>query len=383
MSERIPPVIAPPPELSGATAIPTGPLPVPPAARIIGLAALLLALVLVITALLGWLRYPDLRGLTTTVAVAASVGALLLTLGGGAFLFGARMGRFPLWLWIWTAWPIVAGLMLATAANTAEVNGATSLFTLYAGVGIVVALFALALGWSLLTGPVAAWLSGPVTPAPAGTVSRRSILALLSLIFAFSPPWLLLNSASLVLGILALDRIRRAGGTLHGRGMAWTGIIVSSIIFMVAFGSIGISAYFVASNPQADERIAVASLRALIVAQRVDQQLHSQSVTTPIPTNLADWLAQLPADGAPGPLTAAELTALAAADVGKHGANAVPYGGYVFRMDPPATEEIGGARWHWRFSACPRQRGRASAWQVEENAEPWSVWMPYEQWLRQ
>jgi hypothetical protein len=71
-------------------------------------------------------------------------------------------------------------------------------------------------------------------------------LAVISMILSMIPFMLLTQLTSLILGIIALRKIRNSGGTLSGRGYAWTGVIISSLILTCIGSLVGVA--IVASN---------------------------------------------------------------------------------------------------------------------------------------
>lgn len=75
-------------------------------------------------------------------------------------------------------------------------------------------------------------------------MSKVSLLAVASLTSAlivfFPPAWV----AALVLGVVALMEIKQSGGALRGRGLAWSGIVLSIlwIVLLVVFVAVSLTA---------------------------------------------------------------------------------------------------------------------------------------------
>jgi hypothetical protein len=340
--------------------------PCPPQVRATGVLAILMAAVMPAAVALAFLRFPEERILSLLVSAGiAAVGALVLMLGGGAFLARARWGRVPLAIFAWTALPAAAGLTVATSDRVANHGAPVGLYYLYGGVGLAAGLFALVLALSLLFGRVAAWGDG--TPAPAWEgPSRQSTLALLSLIFAFAPPWGFMHIVSLLLGTLAIGQIRRARGELHGRGLAIAGISVSGGLLVLGFLGSSAAAYFVADRVPADARVARKHLEELALVQRLHGELDwdKDGRDNPCTTTLTALLDAGPADGSGGPLDASAIRALRAADCGVHGDRAVPVAGYVFRLEAEESR--------WAIEALPKRDARAHPLRVDERGEPWA-----------
>jgi hypothetical protein len=77
-----------------------------------------------------------------------------------------------------------------------------------------------------------------------------SSLAVTSMVLSMVPFLLLTQMTAFVLGIIALRRIRRSRGKLGGKGYAWTGVIISSLI-LTCFGSlIGLAVGFAIVDEQ-------------------------------------------------------------------------------------------------------------------------------------
>jgi hypothetical protein len=68
-----------------------------------------------------------------------------------------------------------------------------------------------------------------------------SKLAVASMVLSMIPFMLLTQLTGLILGLVALGKIRRSQGALGGRGFAWTGVIISSLILFCCGGLIGVA----------------------------------------------------------------------------------------------------------------------------------------------
>lgn len=364
MSDEEPSAIDPAPVETGSAA------PCPPQVRAIGGLALLMGATLPAVAAFLLFRFPQERVLGFVSAGLSVFGALLLLLGGGAFVARARWGRIPLALFAWTAWPAAAGLTMAAATQVAEHGAPAGLYHLHAGAGLGAGLFGLVLGLCLLFGRVAAWGDGTTSPGRAGP-STLSTLALVSLITAFAPPWGLMHLVSLLLGTLAIGSIRRARGGQHGRGLAITGICISGGVFFLAFAGVNAAAFFLADRGTAEASAARRHLQELALLQRLHGELDwdRDGRSNPCTTTLTALLRAGPKDGSSGPLDPAEAEALRAADYGALGDRAVPLEGYVFRLEAESSGDEGAPR--WSITACPWRDPRADILGVDERGEPW------------
>jgi hypothetical protein len=108
------------------------------------------------------------------------------------------------------------------------------IFTLY-GILLIVMLFladarAWARGEIQSTSTVPA---GPLNPAPARETSG---LAIGSLVASLIPFLLLGQITGLILGIIALRKIKQSGGTVGGKGFAIAGVTISSLILLFIIG---------------------------------------------------------------------------------------------------------------------------------------------------
>jgi hypothetical protein len=102
------------------------------------------------------------------------------------------------------------------------------IFTLYGILQIVFLMLADARAWArggteaVVTGP-----AGAIAQAPAGGTSG---LAIGSLVASLIPFMLLGQITGLVLGIIALRKIKQSNGAIGGKGFAIAGVIISSVI---------------------------------------------------------------------------------------------------------------------------------------------------------
>jgi len=108
------------------------------------------------------------------------------------------------------------------------------IFTLYGILQIVFLMLADARAWARGGTEVAE--TGPTigfTQAPAGGTSG---LAIGSFVSSLIPFMLLGQITGLVLGIMALRKIKQANGTIGGKGFAIAGVIISSVILLFIIG---------------------------------------------------------------------------------------------------------------------------------------------------
>jgi hypothetical protein len=107
------------------------------------------------------------------------------------------------------------------------------IFTLYGILLIVMLMLPDARAWARNTGPAPVGSTEtvlPAAPAPASGLAIGSLVA--SLI-----PFLLLGQITgLVLGILALRRIKQSQGTVGGKGFAIAGVTISGLILLFMIG---------------------------------------------------------------------------------------------------------------------------------------------------
>jgi hypothetical protein len=113
-------------------------------------------------------------------------------------------------------------------------NVGSGIFTLYAILLIVMLMLPDARAWARRTEPRA------ITPS--GTVIQTSIsppasgLAIGSLVASLIPLMLLGQITGLILGIIALRKIKQSQGTVGGKGFAIAGVTISGLILLFVIG---------------------------------------------------------------------------------------------------------------------------------------------------
>jgi hypothetical protein len=191
------------------------------------------------------------------------------------------------------------------------------------------------------------------------------------MIFAFVPPYGAMQVASLILATLAIGRIRRARGALRGRGQAIAGLCISGGLLLLACLGTGVAGYVEAERGNTDDRSARQRLRELAVVQRMyaDLDWDGDGRAEPCLTSLTELLDT--AQGRGGlPLDAQDLRALRAADDGVRGDAAVPYGGYLFRLE--RRDDVLYPRPRFEIVARPRRSRGGEVLRVNENGEPYA-----------
>ncbi len=87
-------------------------------------------------------------------------------------------------------------------------------------------------------------------PAPNGTPAKTSVMAILSLVLGIVG----LPLVGLILGTIALSKIKHSGGQLLGRGLAIAGIIISSVLMILQiFALLLASVAFLSFGTQVDK----------------------------------------------------------------------------------------------------------------------------------
>lgn len=177
------------------------------------------------------------------------LGAVLL-LGGVGLLKERRWGRT--WSLVF-AFGSFAAVFLANVtarimSNLAEIGAVTipglhqqenfnvgsGIFTLYAILLIVMLMLPDARAWARGAEPGAATPSGAViatSPSP-----PASGLAIGSLVASLIPLMLLGQITGLILGIIALRKIKQSQGTVGGKGLAIAGVTISGLILLFVIG---------------------------------------------------------------------------------------------------------------------------------------------------
>lgn len=216
-------------------------------------------------------------GSTTTLWVVvwafAGIGLVCFAAGVG-LLFGQRWGRWLSFVFVAAAFVglLIAGGATRVAQNLAELElaerasvgmGGTTYVRFVAAVPAFAPIYGLVLlivlnlrkarDWAHGRGVVARHPQQPNGRNPADIAPRQelSILALMSLVVSLIPFLLLTQLAALVMGIVALRRIKRSQGRLTGRGFAMAGVSISSLI-LIGIGSIvglGLGFYLLSDSP--------------------------------------------------------------------------------------------------------------------------------------
>ncbi len=101
------------------------------------------------------------------------------------------------------------------------------------------------------TGAASTDIAQPTASPPVAPTPQLSIMALMSLVLAFLGCLLIPQIVSLVLGVLALRRIRRSHGMLTGRGLAIGGICVSSVFLLFVAAIVALSIVIAVVNQPA------------------------------------------------------------------------------------------------------------------------------------
>ena len=108
------------------------------------------------------------------------------------------------------------------------------IFTLYGILQIVFLMLADARAWA--RGEVAIAEIGPTAAAAQAPAGGTSGLAVGSLVASLIPFMLLGQITGLVLGIIALRKIKQSHGAIGGRGFAIAGVIISAVILLFIIG---------------------------------------------------------------------------------------------------------------------------------------------------
>jgi len=107
------------------------------------------------------------------------------------------------------------------------------IFTLYGILLIVMLMLPDARAWARQTGPAPMPSSGPVIAA---STPPASVLAIGSLVASLIPFLLLGQITGLVLGIIALRKIKQSHGAVGGKGFALAGVTISGLILLFMIG---------------------------------------------------------------------------------------------------------------------------------------------------
>jgi hypothetical protein len=338
--------------------------------RFAGFAAFLQGLAMVIACTLfdglAFVRLGDAASAQPMRWVAVAFGAvgivlgLLLFIGGFLLMTSRYVGRALPLVYGWAVIPLMLGGMIASAmVATSQNNGNAlfaSIFWFHSAMATGSILFGIVIAWILLTGNSARWIDSRrgslPAPLPAGASPLLCVPALLSLIFAFLPPPILMQIASLILGLCALGMIRRSNGNHWGRGMAITGTLVSlTLLLLVGTISAGAAVGIVLTDSaKQNEKTISARLDELGLAQHVYQQmsLASDGSGGDCTSSLTDLLN---ATSAVSPVE--DSPELVAADRATLGASATPYHGYYFKLTTWADARADDPAPHWVIFAWP------------------------------
>ncbi|MFN2622144.1 MAG: DUF4190 domain-containing protein [Chthoniobacterales bacterium] len=184
------------------------------------------------------------------IAVVFCVLGIILFLGGIGLIKERRWGRTWSLVFAFASFgaAFLVGVTAQVLSNLIE-TGAVSIpglhqrenfgvglgiFTLYGILQIVFLMLADARAWArggtevVVTGP-----TGAVAQTPAAETSG---LAIGSLVASLIPFLLLGQITGLVLGILALRKIKQSHGTVGGKGFAIAGVTISSLILLFMIG---------------------------------------------------------------------------------------------------------------------------------------------------
>ena len=256
-----PPSVAPPPAIgSSEVAVDYAPaLTAPRSYRILGIVSICFAVLTILFNIVAPLL--SLSMLWDNVGAEAMLWAIpafmfvaivhnaMLLIGGIGMARGKPRGRF--WAFIYAALALPVGLLTIVAAKVlsamVEVNGGVQHPTeVVFGGNCCSPLFAAVLAIMLLTGPTKAWLddlkarrfAGVPGAAPGTAPIHRpnSVLAIICLVISPIPLMLLPQLTAIILGIIALRRIRRSNGQLGGKWFAIIGIIIASTFFAIIGG---------------------------------------------------------------------------------------------------------------------------------------------------
>lgn len=308
------------------------------------------------------------RGMIGGFAGAGALLAALLLAGGILLLCGRRAGRGLALVYVWAVGPIMAIGAFATAiaadAHESHVSALLPLLWFHAAAAGLCALVGLVLGIFLLTGPAARWADASAKPRPAtrpGEASspRISIAALVSLIFVFLPPPLIMQMVSLGLATRALGVIRRSNGARYGRGMAITASMLSLFVVLlaIALALIGSTAIIREAAARDAPDDVIHRLMELDLAQRLYSQmrLDHSAPGAPCTSSVCDLLN---ATARYSPVEAETAAAISRADAGMSGRPAQAYGGYLFKIARGDGSASDGSAVNWAIFAWAPQRDR-------------------------
>jgi Domain of unknown function (DUF4190) len=187
--------------------------------------------------------------LVLIIALFCLLGAVLL-LGGVGLLKERRWGRTWSLVFAFGSFAAVflANITAKVMSNLAEIgtisipglhqqenfNVGSGIFTLYAILLIVMLMLPDARAWAKRTEPGATTPGGTViatSPSP-----PASGLAIGSLVASLIPLMLLGQITGLILGIIALRKIKQSRGAVGGKGFAIAGVTISGLILLFVIG---------------------------------------------------------------------------------------------------------------------------------------------------
>ncbi len=325
---------------------------VPSAVRCAGVLALVQGIALVITCagidgLVLWKMHPSSQAKAGCLifSLLATIPAALLPIGGALLSFGKRAGRTILLVYAWIAIPLLLiGALLSTVAFNSMESGNQPAHIVFFHTGIASAsiFFTIILTWLLFLGRARDWSDAvlmsrrpPPMPLSPDAVQYRQtqVTAILSIIFAFLPPPLVMQMLSLGLGLQALGAIRRSGGRRTGRALAIVGCSVSLLMLLMTAVGVGAAVAGFASDSSSREggHLVARRLLELNVAQQAYRNLkrNPQTPGADCSTSVSDLLN---ATSELSPMEANTDAEVRAADATALGDRATPYHGYLFTL---------------------------------------------------
>ncbi|PZR76047.1 MAG: hypothetical protein DLM73_03715 [Chthoniobacterales bacterium] len=183
------------------------------------------------------------------IAILFCVLGAILFLGGVGLLKERRWGRT--WSLVFAfgsfAAAFLANVIARVISNLSEI-GEVSIPGLHqqenfsVGIGIFT-LYGILVIVMLMLADARAWARGTqvVSVAPTGTINQMSVaptsgLAIASLVSSLIPFLLLGQITGLILGLIALRKIKQSHGTMGGKGFAIAGVTISSLILLFIIG---------------------------------------------------------------------------------------------------------------------------------------------------
>ena len=181
--------------------------------------------------------------------------AVFCLLGGVLFLGGVGLLKERRWGRTWSlvfafgsfAAIFLVGITARVMSNLAEIGAVSipglhqqesfgvgiGIFTLYGIFLIVMLMLADARAWAGHTEPALITSSGTVVPT---STPPTSGLAIGSLVASLIPFMLLGQITGLILGIIALRKIKQSQGAVGGKGFAIAGVTISGVILLFIIG---------------------------------------------------------------------------------------------------------------------------------------------------